>query len=294
MSRELEVRKRGKRIRRTKRTPARAKLVYHFDELPAAERVAGSWDEVRALLGGKGANLAEMTRLGLPVPPGFIVTTRACNAYLARGAFPQGLWEQILDALRALEKKTGKKLGDRENPLLLSCRSGAKFSMPGMMDTVLNIGLNREVAESLARLTGDERFAWDAYRRLIQMFATVVMGVEDEPFEKPLAEHRKRRGVANDADLPAEDLRALVEEFERIVEQHAGRPFPSDPTQQLRLAIEAVFRSWNGKRAFDYRKAAGIPHDLGTAVNIVTMVFGDLGAESGTGVATTRNVSTGE
>jgi pyruvate,orthophosphate dikinase len=294
MRRGIEAKKRRGRTRRTKRRASAARLVYHLDELPAVQRVVGSWDAVRGLLGGKGANLAEMSRLQLPVPRGFIVTTQACKAYLATGVFPEGLWDQVLEALRGLEEKTGKKLGDRENPLLVSCRSGAKFSMPGMMDTVLNIGLNDDVAECLARLTGDERFAWDSYRRLIQMFATVVMGVADDPFEQRLAEQRKVRGVGNDADLPAADLRGLVEEFKRIVEQRAARPFPTEPVEQLRFATEAVFRSWNGKRAFDYRKAAGIPHDLGTAVNIVTMVFGNLGSDSGAGVATTRNVSTGE
>jgi pyruvate,orthophosphate dikinase len=286
-----------------KRSPARPakpasrapKFVYLFGEVAQAERAAGSWDGVRALLGGKGANLAEMARLGLPVPPGFVVTTEACNAFLAAGGeFPDAMWKQVLAAVASLEKSTGRRFGDVTNPLLVSCRSGAKFSMPGMMDTVLNIGLNDEVAANLARSSGDERFVFDAYRRLVQMYGTVVLGVPDEPFEELLGEHRKRRGVTNDADLPAADLRALTEEFKRVVETHAGRPFPTEAIEQLRLATMAVFRSWNGKRAHDYRRAAGIPHDLGTAVNIVTMVFGNLGADSGTGVATTRNVTTGE
>ncbi len=263
----------------------RTKWVYRFEEGDAT---------MKDLLGGKGANLAEMTRMGLPVPPGFIVTTQACNATLARKAFPPQLWEQVLAALRRLEKATGKRFGDARDPLLVSCRSGARFSMPGMMDTVLNIGLDDEVVEGLAALAGDRRFAFDAYRRLVQMFATVVLGVADEPFEDVLADHRARRGVANDAELPADDLAAITAEFKAIVRKHAGRPFPSDPMEQLRLAIEAVFRSWNGKRAIDYRNAAGIPHDLGTAVNIQTMVFGNLGAGSATGVVTTRNVTTGE
>ncbi|UCF75425.1 MAG: pyruvate, phosphate dikinase [Betaproteobacteria bacterium] len=272
-----------------------AKYVYLFDEIRLAERAAGSWEGVRALLGGKGANLAEMTKLKIPVPPGFVVTTEACNAFLAAGGrFPKGMWEQVLAAVDALERATGKKFGHADNPLLVSCRSGAKFSMPGMMDTVLNIGLNDEVAEALARQTGDERFVFDAYRRLVQMFGTVVLGVSDRPFNERLEAHRARRGVWNDAELPAEDLRALTGEFKRIVEEHAKRPFPADAREQLELATSAVFRSWNGKRAQDYRKAAGIPDDLGTAVNIVTMVFGNRGDDSGTGVMTTRNVTVGE
>ena len=265
-------------------TVVRAKWVYGFHEGDAA---------MKALLGGKGANLAEMSGLGLPVPPGFIVTTQACNATLEARAFPPGLWEQVLAALKRLEKSTGKRFGDARNPLLVSCRSGAKFSMPGMMDTVLNIGLNDEVVEGLAALTSDRRFAFDAYRRLVQMFATVVLGLPDEPFEAVLARHRATRGVANDADLAADDLAAVTAEFKSLVSQQAKRPFPADPVDQLRLAIEAVFRSWNGKRAIDYRNAADIPHDLGTAVNIQAMVFGNLGAGSATGVVTTRNVTTG-
>ena len=255
----------------------------------------GSWDGVRGLLGGKGANLGEMTKLGLPVPPGFVITTEACKAFLASGEkFPKGMWEQVQSAVAALEKTTGKKFGDPANPLLVSCRSGAKFSMPGMMDTVLNIGMNDEVAAGLAKLTGDERFVYDAYRRLVQMYATVVLDVSSKPFEALLEQHRSKRGVWNDADLPAADLKAITEGFKQIVREKTGRPFPLEAVEQLRLATMAVFRSWNGKRAFDYRKAANIPHDLGTAVNVVTMVFGNLGADSGTGVATTRNVTIGE
>ncbi|MBF8282616.1 MAG: Pyruvate,phosphate dikinase [Anaerolineales bacterium] len=258
---------------------------------------AGGNAQMRDLLGGKGANLAEMTRIGIPVPPGFIVTTKACNAYLAAGPsgkFPPGLWEQELAALKQIEKLTGKKFGDPQNPLLVSCRSGAKFSMPGMMDTVLNIGLNDDVAHGLIELTNDARFVYDAYRRLVQMFGTVVIGVPDEPFEEVLARCRQERGVTNDADLTVKDLKAITADFKAIVRAQTGREFPADPVEQLRLATEAVFKSWNGKRAIDYRNAAGIPHDLGTAVNIVTMVFGNMGADSGTGVVTTRNVSTGE
>ncbi len=272
------------------------KWVYLFDEIEAAEKyIGGDWEDVRGLLGGKGANLAEMTRVGLPVPPGFTVTTEACNAYLAAGEqFPEGMWEQVLDALREVEKRAGKKFGDPSNPLLVSCRSGAKFSMPGMMDTVLNIGLNDETAKGMIELTGDPRFVYDAYRRLIQMFGSVVMGVPDEPFEEVITEYREKRGVETDAELTAEDWQEITERFKQIVKEHTGRDFPTDPHEQLCLATEAVFKSWNGKRAVDYRNAAGIPHDLGTAVNIVTMVFGNMGWDSGTGVATTRNVSTGE
>jgi pyruvate,orthophosphate dikinase len=283
--------------KKTARKPksAKAKWVYLFGEVDQAEKYAKSWDGVRALLGGKGANLAEMTRVGLPVPPGFTVTTEACNAFLAAGEnFPPGMWEEELIALKQIEKLTGKKFGDPKNPLLVSCRSGAKFSMPGMMDTVLNIGLNDEVAEGMITLTGDPRFVYDAYRRLVQMYGTVVLNVADEPFEEVLAEYRKHRGVENDAALPPEDLKAITVEFRKIVREQTGRDFPTDPTEQLKLATMAVFKSWNGKRANDYRKAAGIPHNLGTGVNIVTMVFGNMGDDSGTGVATTRNVSSGE
>ena len=265
-------------------TARREKWVYLLSEGDAS---------MRDLLGGKGANLAEMTRIGLPVPPGLIVTTRACNAFLEAGGFPDTMWAQVLKALEQVEKLAGRRFGDAANPLLLSCRSGARFSMPGMMDTVLNIGLNDAVAAGLVKLTGDERFVMDSYRRLVQMFGTVVLNLPDEPFEEVLAGWRKRRGVANDADLPAADLRAVTDEFKRIVAKKAGQPFPDDPLEQLRLAIAAVFSSWNGKRAIDYRNAAGIAHDLGTAVNVVTMVFGNLGSMSGTGVVTTRNVTTG-
>ena len=273
---------------------AHGRLVFRFDQLAEVKRRARTWDEVKALLGGKGANLAEMTRLGLPVPPGFTVTTEACRAFLKTGTWPRSLWEEELAALRELEVRTGKRFGDPANPLLVSCRSGAKFSMPGMMDTVLNIGLDPRTVAGLARLTGDPRFAWDAYRRLIQMYGTVVMDVRDEPFEQVLGEWRARRGVENDADLQAEDLQRITRRFREIVREQSGREFPDDPREQLRLATEAVFRSWQGKRAQDYRKAAGIPDDLGTAVNIVAMVFGNMGSGSATGVATTRNVSTGE
>jgi len=201
--------------------------------------------DMRDLLGGKGANLAEMARMELPVPPGFIVTTRACNAFLAAGGFPETMWAQVLKALRKVEKQAGRKLGDASRPLLVSCRSGARFSMPGMMDTVLNIGLNDEVAAGLAASSGDPRFVNDSYRRLVQMFGTVVLNLPDEPFEAVLLRWRQQRGVANDADLPADDLRAITEEFKRIVRERSGTDFPSDPLEQLRLAVAAVFSSWN-------------------------------------------------
>ncbi len=272
------------------------KWVYLFHELDEVEKyVGGNWDDVRGLLGGKGANLAEMTRLGVPVPPGFTVTTEACNAYLkAGGKFPEGLWEQMMTALAEVEKLTGKKFGGTENPLLVSCRSGAKFSMPGMMDTVLNIGLNDETAQAMIRLTNNPRFVYDAYRRLVQMFGSVVLGIPDEAFEEVLDEFKRARGAKADTDLTAEDLKELTEEFKKVVRRQKGFDFPTDPYEQLRLATEAVFKSWNGKRAVDYRRATGIPDDLGTAVNIVTMVFGNMGWDSGTGVAFTRDPSTGE
>ncbi len=272
------------------------KWVYLFDEVEAAEKyVGGSWDGVRALLGGKGSGLADMTRASVPVPPGFTVTTEACNAYLASGEkFPEGMWEQELEALKKVEALTGKKFGDPSRPLLVSCRSGAKFSMPGMMDTVLNIGLTDEVAQGLAKLTGDERFAFDAYRRLVEMFGEVVLGISDEKFEHPMAEYKEKKGVKGDTELTAEDWKAITGAFKKVVRENRGFDFPQDPYEQLRLATEAVFKSWNGKRAVDYRNAAGIAHDLGTAVNIVTMVFGNMGWNSGTGVAFTRDPATGE
>ncbi|MBI3157980.1 MAG: pyruvate, phosphate dikinase [Chloroflexi bacterium] len=272
-----------------------SKWVYRFDEVALAEQAAGDWEGVRALLGGKGANLAEMTRIGVPVPPGFTVTTAACNAYLASGSqFPGGLWEQTRAAMQATQKAATRVFGSARNPLLVSCRSGAKFSMPGMMDTVLNIGLNDETAEGLAALTDDRRYAFDCYRRLVQMFGSVVLNIPDEDFEDILDAWKEKRGVKSDTDLSAEDWQAITEEFKVVVRKHTGEDFPQDPYEQLRLSIEAVFRSWNGKRAVDYRNAARISHDLGTAVNIVTMVFGNMGGTSGTGVAFTRDPASGE
>jgi pyruvate,orthophosphate dikinase len=271
------------------------KWLYLFDELDQASAyVGGDWDNVLALLGGKGANLAEMTRIGLPVPPGFTVTTEACNSYLAARKFPERIWEQELAALAEVEEKTGKEFGDAKNPLLVSCRSGAKFSMPGMMDTVLNIGLNDDTVMGMIEATGDPHFVYDSYRRLIQMFGSVVMGVPDERFEEPIAEFRKARGAKSDIELTADDWKSIGERFKDIFQRYSHICFPADPYEQLRLATEAVFKSWNGKRAIDYRNAAKIPHDLGTAVTIQTMVFGNMGESSATGVAMTRNATTGE
>jgi len=272
------------------------KWVYLFGEIEQAEKYVGNdWGEVRGLLGGKGANLAEMVRINVPVPPGFTVTTKACNAYLDAGeTFPEGLSGQLEDALKAVEAATGKIFGDRNNPLLVSCRSGGKFSMPGMMDTVLNIGLNDETAESMIELTGDERFVYDSYRRLIQMFGCVVMGAPDEPFEQVITEARSKAGVKSDTELTADDWKDVTNKFRLIFRRYANRDFPSDPKEQLLMATEAVFKSWNGKRAVDYRNAVGISHDLGTAVSVQTMVFGNMGNDSATGVALTRNGTTGE
>ena len=270
------------------------KFVYLFADVAEAEKYAGDWAGARSLLGGKGANLGEMTRIGVPVPPGFTVSTEACNAYLDAGqTFPEGLWEQELEAMKATEKATGKTFGDAQNPLLVSCRSGAVFSMPGMMDTVLNIGLNDEVAVGMVGLTNDERFVYDAYRRLVHMFGSVVLNIDDEKFEHPLNSYKAEKGYDLDTAMTAADWKALVETYKAVIKKEMGFDFPQDPYEQLKLATEAVFRSWNGKRAIDYRNAAHIAHDLGTAVNIQTMVFGNM-ENSGTGVAFTRNPSTGE
>ena len=271
------------------------KWVYLFDELDQAEQYVGkTWDKVLGLLGGKGANLAEMTRIGVPVPPGFTISTEGCNAYVADGKFPDGLWEQVLTAMKAVETRAGKKFGDADNPLLVSCRSGAKFSMPGMMDTVLNIGLNDQSALGMVKLTGNDRFVYDSYRRLIQMFGSVVLNIPDEAFEDVLEAYKHEQGYKSDTDLTTLDLKNLTEKFKAIVKKIKGSDFPQDPYEQLKLATEAVFKSWNGKRAIDYRRATNIPDDLGTAVNIVAMVFGNMGWDSGTGVAFTRDPQTGE
>ena len=250
---------------------------------------------MRDLLGGKGAGLAEMTNAGLPVPPGFTITTEACNDYFTAGErLPDGLWDDVLEAVREVESQTGKGFGNAADPLLVSVRSGAKFSMPGMMDTVLNLGLNEETLHGLIALTGNERFGWDAYRRFIQMFGRIVMDVKGERFDHALEAAKTARGAEQDTDLTADDLRAVADDFKRIVRDDTGRDFPSDPYEQLDLAIKAVFASWFGKRAVDYRNNQRIAHDLGTAVNVVTMVFGNMGDDSGTGVAFTRDPNTGE
>jgi pyruvate,orthophosphate dikinase len=271
------------------------KWVYFFDEAAAAEKAAGgSWDAVRALLGGKGAGLFDMTRAGVPVPPGFTVTTEACNEFRKAGNFPSGQWKQMLAAMKQVEKTTGKKFGDPSNPLLVSCRSGAKFSMPGMMNTILNIGLNDVVVEGLSKLTDNPRFAWDSYRRLIEMFGTTVFGLDDEVFEYSMSDYKEQRGYKLDTEMTAGDWKALVGIFKEAYKKHIGSDFPQDVYKQLELATKAVFESWMGKRAIDYRKATNISDDLGTAVSIVTMVFGNMGFDSGTGVAFTRNPSTGD
>jgi pyruvate, orthophosphate dikinase len=249
---------------------------------------------MRDLLGGKGAGLAEMTIAGLPTPPGFTITTEACNDYFASGEqLPDGLWDDVLEAVKEVERRTGKGFGDPSNPLLVSVRSGAKFSMPGMMDTVLNLGLNGDTLHGLIALTDNERFGWDAYRRFIQMFGRIVMEVSGERFDHALEASKEAHGAKQDTDLDAAALRDLVDEFKSIVKADTGRDFPDDPYEQLDLAIKAVFASWFGKRARDYRKNQGIPDDLGTAVNVVTMVFGNMGDDSGTGVAFTRDPNTG-
>jgi pyruvate,orthophosphate dikinase len=261
------------------------KYVYDFAE--------GNKD-LKDLLGGKGANLAEMTNLGLPVPPGFIISTEACRAYLTSGAEPEGLAAEIDEHLAALERTMGRQLGDPADPLLVSVRSGAKFSMPGMMETVLNVGLNDESVYGLAKQAGDnQRFAWDSYRRLIQMFGKTVCDVPGEAFEHAIDEAKRAKGVQQDVDLGAEDLSALTDRFKQIFAEHTGRDFPQDPREQLNLAIRAVFGSWNAERAVLYRRQERIPADLGTAVNVVAMVFGNLGSDSGTGVAFTRDPGTG-
>ena len=270
----------------------------------AAQRYIYAWGDgaaegnggMKDLLGGKGAGLAEMTRAGLPTPPGFTITTAACNDYFAAGEkLPAGLWDDVLEALHDVERQTGKGFGDAASPLLVSVRSGAKFSMPGMMDTVLNLGLNDQSVHGLARQAENDRFAFDSYRRFIQMFGRIVMDVRAERFDEPLEERKRAHGKdARDTDLTVDDLKALVDEFKAVVKKDSGRNFPSDPLEQLDLAIKAVFASWFGKRANDYRNSQKIAHDLGTAVNVVTMVFGNMGDDSGTGVAFTRNPNTGE
>lgn len=260
------------------------KYVYDFSEGDKS---------MKDLLGGKGANLAEMTKLGLPVPPGFTITTEACRAYLKDSAVPESLATEVTAALRGVEDKMGRVLGDANDPLLVSVRSGAKFSMPGMMETVLNIGLNDESVLGLAAVSGNERFAWDSYRRLIQMFGKTVLDIDGDLFSDALDNLKAERGVKGDTELTAEDLKGLVETFKGIVKEQTGNDFPQDPRTQMDMGIEAVFRSWNTERARIYRRRERIPHDLGTAVNICTMVFGNMGENSGTGVCFTRDPSSG-
>ncbi len=260
------------------------KYVYDFSE--------GN-KELEDLLGGKGANLAEMTNLGLPVPPGFTITTRACQAYLRDGEEPDGLAEEVAEHLASLEQAMGKQLGQPADPLLVSVRSGARFSMPGMMETVLDVGLNDDSVQGLARQAGSKRFAWDSYRRLIQMFGRTVLGIEAERFDEALEHLKRDKGSPDDLDLDADDLRELVEVFKTVVSEHSGREFPQQPREQLDLAIRAVFGSWNAPRAVVYRRQERIPADIGTAVSVVAMIFGNMGMDSGTGVAFTRDPGSG-
>lgn len=266
------------------------KYVYLF-----ADGKAEGNTTMKDLLGGKGANLAEMTNAGLPVPPGFTITTEACNSYYDSGEqFPEGMIDQVFEALAAVEKVTGKKFGGTDNPLLVSVRSGAKFSMPGMMDTVLNLGLNDQTREALSKMAGNDRFAWDAYRRFIQLFGKIVLGIDSEKFEHIFEGYKHGLGVKEDTAVGADILAKVVADYKALVKKEIGTEFPTDPQEQLKYAIKAVFASWNGRRARDYRRINKIADNLGTAVNIQTMVFGNLGEDSGTGVAFTRDVATGE
>ncbi|MDI6642748.1 MAG: pyruvate, phosphate dikinase [Candidatus Hodarchaeaceae archaeon] len=262
------------------------KSIYFFDEGDGTNK---------RLLGGKGAGLCTMTQLGLPVPPGFVITTEVCKRYYeAGGKLPDGLMKEVEAAMRKLEKFTGKRFGDPKNPLLVSIRSGSMLSMPGMMDTILNLGLNDETVGGLVKLTNNERFAYDAYRRFIQMFGKIVLGIDAKKFDEVFEEQKRKSEAKVDTDLKAEDMEEVVNKFKKVVREETGREFPSDPREQLRLAIAAVFASWNNKRAREYREFYKIPHDLGTAVSVVTMIFGNMGADSGTGVAFTRDPATGE
>jgi pyruvate,orthophosphate dikinase len=265
--------------------PRTNKWVYLFDEGPG---------DGKSLLGGKGAGLCEMTQAGLPVPPGLVVTTEACNAfYDNQKSFPEGMWEQVKEGLLKIEEKVGKRFGDPKNPLLVSVRSGAEFSMPGMMDTVLNLGLNEETVQGLAEQTGDLRFALDAYRRFASLFGEIVMGVAHQKFERVLDRFKAQTQGGRDTDLKTDHLREIIAAEKQIIltERHA---IPEDPYEQLHVAIAAVFNSWMGRRAIDYRRVNRIPDSLGTAVNVQAMVFGNMGAGSGTGVALTPNPSNGK
>jgi len=266
------------------------KYVYFFGD-GSAEGSA----RMKDLLGSKGANLAEMVNIGTPVPPGFTISTEACTHYYANdGGYPDGLEEEIDENLARLEESTKKQFGDAENPLLLSVRSGAAISMPGMMDTVLNIGLNDENVVDIAKRAGNERFAYDSYRRFVQMFGNVVLGMAHSNFEQILEEKKRSRGVTMDTELDSDDLKDLVSRYKELVEKETGRAFPTDPRAQLRMTINAVFESWNTDRAETYRNLNNIPHDLGTGVNVQVMAFGNMGADSGTGVCFTRDPATGE
>src|SRR4030066_1850544 len=266
------------------------KYIYFF-----GDGKAEGTGKMKDLLGGKGAGLAEMTNLKIPVPAGFTITTEACNEYFNnKKKYPPGLWEKVLENLKKGEKAMGMKFGDSANPLLVSVRSGAKFSMPGMMDTVLNLGLNETTMQALINKTGNERFVYDAYRRFITMFGSIVMGIERQYFEKALEKMKAKKGVQLDTDLTSDDLKELVKEFKAIYKSETGTDFPDNPLEQLKLAINAVFGSWFGDRAVKYRKLHGIPDDLGTACNVQAMVFGNMGENSGTGVGFTRDPSTGE
>lgn len=250
--------------------------------------------KLKNLLGGKGSGLAEMARTGAPVPPGFTITTEVCNMFYAKKGLPKELEPQVSDAMKKIEKLTGKKFGDKENPLLVSVRSGAKFSMPGMMDTILNLGLNDKIVQGLIKLTMDERFGYDAYRRLIQMFGNVVLGIEKSKFEEIISAKKEEKGVKLDTELTADDWKDVVEKYKALIKEETGSPFPQDPMVQLKMARDAVFKSWNNPRAVTYRKLNKIPDNLGTAVNVQAMVFGNMGQDSGTGVGFTRNPATGE
>ncbi len=268
------------------------KRIYFFG---GKDRKADGNAQMKDLLGGKGANLAEMTNIGLPVPPGFTITTEVCKEYYEFGGkWPDGLADEVKEAVKKIEELSGKKFGDPNNPLLVSVRSGAKISMPGMMDTILNLGINDEIVEGLAKLTNNDRFAWDTYRRFIQMFGDVVMKVPHEKFEEIIQKQKDKKGVKQDVELTAEDWKEVVAEYKKLIKEVTGREFPQDPWEQLEMAINAVFESWNNERAKIYRKLHGIPDDLGTAVNVVTMVYGNMGDDCGTGVGFTRNPSTGE
>ena len=266
-----------------------ARMIYFFGEGKAEGLKLG-----KQTLGGKGINLNEMANLGIPVPPGVVIVTDACKTYIKTNEFPSGLEKELLENIGKLEKNLGSKLGGKERPLLVSVRSGAPVSMPGMMDTILNLGLNEESIAAMVKETGNERFVLDSYRRFLQMFSDVVLGIEHHDFEEILAEHKKRAGVEQDFALQVEHLKAIIADYQALIQKKTGSPFPQDAHLQLRMAIEAVFRSWNNDRAIYYRRMNGIPHDIGTAVVVQSMVFGNMGEDSGTGVAFTRNPSTGE